>query len=647
MILESQSAVSIVCEKGAHPAIIYAREQLALYLKKTIGVNATFTDKKQENAISFLLKTVYKCDQIVHDGFSVTIRRNLVEIYSLEPRGVLYGVYDFLERYCSIRFLAPHCEICPRQQNLQIKDETYCSNPAFPLRGAYNAATRFDKDYYAKLRNHNQFEVPDEKYGGYCGWERVNGLTGHTTLQYIPIEKYFQEHPELYAIHDGKPTDICFTSGITEEGKPEARTVTCARLISDYIKRRIREDKTLRYFMIGQTDSWEGFDNECYCDRCVEARKKYGSSGVLIRFLNVVAEEVEKYIEQNEKGREVWIVGFSYSQTYLPPVLWKDGSYEPIDETVIPRNNVIIWLCETDKRINKFYAFDDKEHNTESAQVYEAWKSLTNRIMLWEYGVNFSEYNWYFPSLRSMASAIRTVAKEKCEYALVLLSYTDQGEWQSLLKGYILSKLMWDPSLNEQELLYEFTEGYYGKGGRYVRNVIEIFEKHFERICETDKTFRLYMTKSDDYVFNPNYYPIELLDEAENILKRGIEELKSTKGYETEISRMKGVLLTPMRMKLYNYLYYDRNIERMADYYETFAEICRESGITCIGESGGMEELDWQIRMLKECAKHPISAWDLYRYLYDGIVNHYTLPERVAKISFEGEPDIEKDSVER
>ncbi len=619
-----------------NPTLEFAAENLKKYLEKILGgiVELNHGDK----GYSFELNVDPSRTDLKYDGFCVTNTNAKTTIVSRVPRGVLYGVYDFLERYFDVRFYAPDCEIVPQKENVDLPLESYISNPAFPLRGAYNGANRLNKDYYSKSRNHNQFEIVEEKYGGDCGWERVNNLTwatGHNTLCYVPKEIYAKDHPEMFAHNRGEVTDICFTNGITDDGRKDNLEISCVTIISDYIKRRITADKNLRYFMIGQTDSWGGFENECNCERCKKARTKYKSSGVLVRFLNIIADEVKAYVDRKFPNREVYVMGFSYSQTNDAPVIYTEKAPMPIDDSVVCRDNVIMWLCQSggmNWSVNKQYSFSDEKRNPISASNYKAWLTVCKKVMLWEYSANYSEYFWYFPTLKMTQDSIRELAKVDCEYYFALFGYADVNEWQSLLKGYVASKQLWDPTLNYQPLVTEFLGAYYGVGGQYVQALIDLFEEHFQHISNTHAEFIIQCTKSDDILMNGNYYPKELLDKAEQLIRDGIQEIeKKGENVKKLTSRMHAVLLTPMRMRLYNYYLYNKDKNSIFDYFEEFKAVASSAGVQTISETANMDKIKWQMDILKELYNNEAGAWDIYRYIYDGIVNNYQLPKRDLK----------------
>ena len=630
-MLSKHSKISVKVENT--PTIMFAAENLQKYLTKILGCSVVID--ANEFDYQFILQIDTANPQLKHDGFEVRVGEKETRISSKVGRGVLYGVYDFLEKYFGVKFLAPDCEIIPTCQEIQLPLEAYVSNPAFALRGAFNGANRWVGDYYSKSRNHNAFEVIEEKYGGDCGWERVNGLkwaTGHNSLCYVEEDIYGQDHPELFAHNRGKVTDICFTSGVTDEGTKEDKEITCVNIVSRYIKTRIAEDANVKYFMVGQQDSWGGFENECVCERCQKARAKYKSSGILVRFLNLVADDVNAYVKEHCPDREVYIVGFSYAQTFDAPVRTENGISQPIDSTVVCRDNVSMWLCQSgriDWNGNKLYAFSDEKHNPAMAENYKSWLKLCKKVMLWEYSVNYHDTFWYFPALKMTQESIQTLAKADCEYYFALFNYQDVNEWQSLMKGYVASKQIWDPTLDYKPLLQEFLDGYYGAGSPFVGQMIELFEKHFQTLANTHKDFFIAGSKNDDFLMNGNYYPKELLDEADALLDKAEAAIeKAGCDVETYVTRIGCVRLTPMRMRLYNYFMYHKDKESIFAYFAKFKELADKSNITFISEGGSITELEWQMKILKELFAHPSGSWDIYRYIYDGIVANFQLPKR-------------------
>ncbi len=623
IVKNGKIAVIVTSDK---PAVNNAKDNLLKYLIKCLNVT------ESENAtVKFILKISADENLLKYDGYKITVQNDTCTIISKEARGVLYGVYGFLERYLKVRFIAPDCEICPATESVTMDNCETVDNPSFALRGAYTGGTRLNKDYYSKLRNHHQFESTEPKYGGDVGWARIDGQTGHNTLCYVKPAEYFKKHPELFSVINGEVRDICFTSGVGENGERKREEPDCISIIAEDIVKRYEEDTSLKYFMIGQQDSWPGNEHECQCERCKKAREKYKSSGVVLRFMNLVSDEVDDLLKNKRLNRTFDLIFFAYSQTYEAPAIKENGIYRPIDETVVPRNGIYVWYCTTDENENMYYCFNDEKNNTLASENFSGWKSVTNNFMLWDYGVNFSEYNWYVPTKNSIVANIRTMKEVNCEYVLTLLGYSDVNEWQSLYKGYLASKVMWNTEVDENEILNEYFDLYYGVASPYVKKVIDLFEKHYKTIMTGKDLFIMRITKSDDYMFNANYYPLSLLDEAENLLEQALVKIKEKYGENETVytHRVHAVMLTPLSMKLYNCMYYYKDVKVMNSIVERIKKYCAENGIHAISEGVDFSAIEWIVKMINECATHPIATWDLYRHIYDGFVGNYVLPRRI------------------
>ncbi len=99
----------------------------------------------------------------------------------------------------------------------------------------------------------------------------------------------------------------------------------------------------------------------CSCARCTQDKEKYGQSGVCVRFINAVADEVEAWRKENCPERRIYLSAFAYYSTFEAPVKEVDGKIVPLDESVLVKDNVIIRFTPMDA----YYMFPltDKEHN--------------------------------------------------------------------------------------------------------------------------------------------------------------------------------------------------------------------------------------------------------------------------------------------
>jgi len=149
-----------------------------------------------------------------------------------------------------------------------------------------------------------------------------------------------------------------------------------------------------------------------------------------------------------------------------------------------------------------------------------AWSQITDSIIIWNYTTNYCNYNMYFPNLSVMLDDVRFYAENN------VIGIYEQGNGQSdcaefpELRAYIISKILWDPYMTEEEYwghIDDFLEGFYGPGWTYIREYIDMVEGMFEDKCihiyNGPGTEQMFFT-FDEVTVNPKgTYPEELTEE--------------------------------------------------------------------------------------------------------------------------------------
>jgi len=141
--------------------------------------------------------------QLDPDGFNIRTGAMRIYIAGGSRNGVLFGVYDFLEKYAECRFYAPGIEEIPRQESIKLNKVNRTENPAFRSREVYYAGMD-DQDFADKMRCNRL------AWKGTEDW----GMWVHTMFTLVPPDKYFDTHPEYYALMAGKreKTQLCLTN---------------------------------------------------------------------------------------------------------------------------------------------------------------------------------------------------------------------------------------------------------------------------------------------------------------------------------------------------------------------------------------------------------------------------------------------------
>ena len=260
---------SIVVPENASPVLTYAAEELRDFTEKVTGVKlpiVTDAAALPERAIAIEdvssgvghAANVFAAPRGGDDGFHLKVEGDRLRIIGENGRGVLYGVYEVLERFAGCRWYASWHSVIPIRDRIEIPanlDET--QTPAFAMREPYWYDVTKNQEFAARLRvNSRSWKSFDEKYGG--NPYRFGGKLGscHTFEQLLPQDKYFDAHPEYFSMIDGKrvrgKTQPCLTN-------PDV-----LRIVTSNVLERIRQDPGAKFYGVSQEDN----NQYCRCPKC-------------------------------------------------------------------------------------------------------------------------------------------------------------------------------------------------------------------------------------------------------------------------------------------------------------------------------------------------------------------------------------------
>ena len=159
-----------------------------------------------------------------------------------------------------------------------------------------------------------------------------------------------------------------------------------AVLVAEEVKKRLRDEPDVRIVGVSQND-WR---NWCRCAKCAELAEKEGSpSGPNIRFVNAVAEEVEKEFPR------VLVETLAYMFTRRPP------------KTIRPRRNVAVCLCSFECSFSVPFAESNHENTVRFVDDVRSWGKICRNLFIYNYTVNFRNYLFPFPNVYAMKSNYR------------------------------------------------------------------------------------------------------------------------------------------------------------------------------------------------------------------------------------------------
>jgi len=232
------------------------------------------------------------------------------------------------------------------------------------------------------------------------------------------------------------------------------------------VKQWLRENPKVNIVSVSQNDN----QNRCKCPKCLAVEQAEGNcpSGPLLRFVNAVAEAVEK------DHPNVAISTLAYQYTRKPPRLTK------------PRPNVIVRLCSIECSF-AHPLFHEKNQTFRDDLV--GWSKICNRIYIWDYVTNFTNYVQPQPNLRVLGPNIRFFAAHGVKGVFEQGNGQSAGGEMAELRAWVLAKLLWNPKADEKKLIKEFLAGYYEEAAPFIGKYLDLMHDEVER---TDFYMRCY-----------------------------------------------------------------------------------------------------------------------------------------------------------
>ena len=419
---DNKSDYKIVIPAKSNKAFSFAAETLQNYLLKITGAKLEITQKPYNGKQIELGLYDYESN---NDTFKLKGQNDKISIKGRCERAVLYGVYDFLEKACGVRFFAPmktH-KIVPSIDKLALKPfydlnvpsmtyrrVNYCSYRKTTIKRRYEFAdwafknrlnvengrlNRGNKkvEFYAKKREEFYLKRGDVY--------RVGSLWGHNYQRLIPPQKYFKSNPEYFCWNAKTKKYQCEDAQICTTNPGVIKT------IADIAEAYFKKYPTRTLFPLIPED---GSRLWCQCKECSKLNAPglgYSFDHMADRAIYLVNAVDKELKERGLKGKRM--VFAVYQPTKLPPTklelnpdslvyycVYTDGTNEftkPIAELPMAKD-IAIWakkakgqLCiynyvymgffyqfTTDANIVKNYRFYNSLGITGNApEMFESW----------------------------------------------------------------------------------------------------------------------------------------------------------------------------------------------------------------------------------------------------------------------------------
>ena len=444
LVKQGKSTYSICVSEAASPSERRGAEELQKFIAEMSGARLPIiTDAEQPEGDLVLVgnsNLVQKLGlslptgRLGSEGFLLRTEGSHVVIVGGRQRGTMYGVYTFLEKL-GCRWFARDFSVIPKKPTLTVEPLDESQKPAFEYREV-SFREALDKDWAARNKMNGSFMNLDQSTGGDIGYYPFV----HTSYLILPPDKYFRDHPEYYALVDGKRrsegAQLCLTNPYV------------LRLAIETVFEWIEQHPEASIYSVSQNDC-EGW---CECDNCRRVEQEEGGahSGPILRFVNAVAAEVAK------KHPEKLIDTLAYWYSEPPPLHAR------------PLPNVRIRLCPIGAC--EAHAYEKCKDDAYFLNHLREWSEITNQLYIWHYVTNFAHYLLPFPDFDELAADIPMYSKHGVVGIYLEGDYAEGGGGENAeLRSYVLGRLLWNPSVDVNAIINEFMAAYYGKAGRPMR----------------------------------------------------------------------------------------------------------------------------------------------------------------------------------
>ena len=559
MIIDKNNFLEYGILTDGTPSAEYAKKELQSFIEKACGFRLKDYDGQAhyislgENKCSENIIAQYDLSDLNGEGFYILTQEGNVYIFGASAKSIIFGAYEFLEKYLGIRFLAVDCTHVPTRACLEVPEgevkrvpisaqRTYLSYPACedrPMSLRYKFSADFTPDCSdLGIKNKWYTKIP----------------TSHNSECYVPYEKYKDSHPEFFNVYrynlfrSFTAMDLCYSNGLTDDGEwDESKETSVLSVATDSMMRFMEEDDSVEYFMFGRADNE---DCQCRCSRCQRAREKYGDAGIMIVFMNAMAKKLRERFKEKGKVFNKKLITFAYHSTVNAPV--KDG--KPLCPQVIPDEALYIRYAPI--LANYVYGLEEEKQNAETRKQIQEWSLLTKNMMIWDYNTNYYDYFWYFPNLAYIKENMKTYQRMGAHYIMKQGANNVSPIWHDDLCAYVSSKLFWDVDADVNELVKEYVTFYFGPGADKVQAYIEEMESLFEEVKKGDFHLRVSGHITEQPYFSAELYPVAMLQRQEQALEEGIRAVENSDLSQAEkdmyIKHIKCVLVTPLRMLVRN-----------------------------------------------------------------------------------------------
>jgi len=562
LVKQGKSTYSICVSETASPSEKHAADELQKFLEEMSGARLPIVTEAEQTEGDLVLVGNSKLVQqlasripfarLGPEGFVLRTAGNRLLIVGGEQRGTMYGVYTFLEKL-GCRWFTRDLSVIPKKATLTVEPLDEMQKPAFEYREPFFREA-FDKDWAARNKMNGASMNLDDSTGGKFDYYPFV----HTFYLILPPDKYFRDHPEYYALVDGRRrsenAQLCLTN-------PNVLGLTIKTVLE-----WIAQHPEASIYSVSQNDC-EGW---CECGNCARVEQEEGGahSGPILRFVNAVAAEVAK------KHPEKLIDTLAYWYSEAPPLHAR------------PLPNVRIRLCPIG--VCEAHAYEKCKDDAYFMNHLRAWSKITNQLYIWHYVTNFSHYLLPFPDFDELAADIPMYGKNGVVGIFLEGDYAEGGGGENAeLRSYVMARLLWNPSLDVNKIINEFMAACYGKAARPMRAYFDLLHRQVRPAPQGNgRHMWIYSNPGAPYLSEEFLaQSLKLFHEAETVAD---DDATRTRVAKARLSIAYVRLMHAKAFQVRGGSYAPANLEQLKESFRSFMNDVRSFGITQLHEGVGL-----------------------------------------------------------
>ncbi len=486
----------VMYDRAASVAEINAAAELANHLGAILGkkIERIPADNSINKPVVYIGNTDFARKNGLHvssmgaEEFRIKAVGNDLIIAGGHPRGTLYGILEFLERFAGIDWLDEWTRNIPKKERIVWNSDLDISGkPAFPRRGIYvNRCTSIDsRIQFMARRRDNLFwdERIPEFIATRWGITPAIGSPSPVHSLYYYTKDWPEDMKDCFSLNlDGTrsiarsasgPGQICFSN-------QRARAKIAGQL--KHFIETDRKNNPGNYPKIYNLTLNDTHDY-CHCPECMKRAEQYGNySGVVLEYLNAVADEIAPVYP------DVVLQTLAYLFTEKPP------------RGIVPCKNVSIQVALSPWSSTPLKTMFPVRHAANRAgwENLKDWRKIAKNLEVWNYWITFDSS----PSCNAAMVNVPTIVENLREfYRLGVISVFSECERPDTvsfhpLRIFVGGKLQWNPEQDLELLLTRFFNGYYRNAAPAMRELYDYMvlrQKESDNLNVPDASARVYL----------------------------------------------------------------------------------------------------------------------------------------------------------